>query len=511
MTRHQAHSNYRHILAEAKKKDCLHNTLREMTKRDPFFRLLYVLNIVPREILDNDWVYDRVREVQREPWGYCDLWAREHFKSTIITQNGIIGDILNEPDSTSCLFSFTRPNAKKLMRPVLHELENNIMLKELYPEILYQEPTKQSPKWSQDEGITVRRRYNPKEPTVMASGLVDGQPTGMHFGKRRYDDVETLETVRTPESMENCENALKMSYNLGVTGVGVASLVGTVYAFNDIHLRAIKDGTFKARIYPATKNGQLDGEPWLWTREQLAQKIREQGPYISSCQLFLNPVADGSQALLESWLRYWNPQSWQTMNVYILVDPASEKKKTSDYTVFTVIGLGYDHNYYIIKQIRDRLNLKQRANVLFKLHQDYRPITVGYEKYGMQADIEYMQEQMELRGYRFSIVPLGGTMPKNDRIKRLVPAWSEGRVYIPHTQPYTMYDGKTVDLTQVFVNDEYLTFPFGEHDDMLDSLARIEDADLCATWPQGEPTDPFEIESQEQRDEVVDWLWAGLR
>jgi len=509
LTRLEAHAGYRRILAQAEKDGTKRDMARKLCKSDPFFRLVYVLSIVPREIVDNDWVYDRTREVQREPWGYADLWFREGFKSTVITQNGMIGDILNDPEGTTCLFSFTKPNAKKLMGPVTHELESNEHLKELFSDILYQDPRKESSKWTQDEGIVCKRRYNPKEPTAMCSGLTDGQPTGMHFKYRRYDDVETIETVRTPDGLQKCEDALKMSYNLGITGIGKQSMVGTIYTYNDIHLRAIKDGTFKPRIYPATKDGTLLGEPWIWTREQLAQKVRAMGPYISSCQLFLNPVAEGNQSLLREWLRYWKADRMTGLNFYILVDPASEKKEGSDYSVFIVVGMGSDKNYYVTRIVRDRLNLQERANVLFKLHQEYKPVAVGYEKYGMQADIQYMMERMDRQNYRFSITPLAGTMPKNDRIKRLVPALSEGRVYIPEAMPYEQYDRKVVDLSQVFVNDEFLAFPYSEHDDMLDALSRIMDDTLGATFPQGDPIDVFKINAP--REETYDILWSGLR
>ena len=763
MNRIEAHKQYRRILAQAKKDGSLHNTLRDMTRRDPFFRLYYILSIVPREIIDNDWVYDRTREVQHAPWGYIDLWFRAGFKTTVLTENGTIGNVLNDPNATTVIFSFNRPQAKKITQPIIHEFENNAMLKELFPEILWQDARKEAPKWNQDEGYVLRRRYNPKEPTIMSSGLVDGQPTGMHFKYLRYDDVETIETVRSVEMIEKTDEALKMSYNLDTPGASFKSWVGTIYAYNDIYLRMIKEGTAKPRIYPATKDGKLDGEPWLGTRQQLAERIKQMGPYVSAChcagtkilmgdwsykniedvktgdmvvgftipndsskselvatrvmatrvrkaeanrytfesghstsctpdhqwwtgrrepgrekylalgngvgkngrkrglirisynppcpdnasaawfsgmidgegcvnipmksiaisqseahnpavvkrlrevmttlgiewrenerearpghqsaihfslkggrpmrhaillwhrpakenaivstmfgtritynptkldlvkdveplgiqdvyalqtetgnyvangyaskncQLFLNPTADSNQSLLKDWLRYWSADRLNGLSIYILVDPASEKKKTSDYTVFTVVGLGADRCYYVIRQIRDRLNLKQKANVLFNLHQQYRPITVGYERYGMQADIEYIVEQMNLRNYRFPIIELGGTMPKNDRIKRMVPAFSEGRVYIPTNQPYVQYDGTTVDLTSVFVNDEYLAFPFSEHDDMLDSLSRIIDPELCAMFPQGEERDPLMLEMQE---ETFDILWSGLR
>ena len=508
MTRLEAHANYNRLALEAKRGGYEYNLTRELCLKDPFFRLVYVLNIVPRHVLDNDWCYDRSMEVARNPWGFIDLWAREHFKTTLITENGAIGDVLNDPEGSTGIFSFNRPQAKKITSPIITELATNRKLKTLFPEILWDEPEKQAPKWSQDEGYILKRKHNPKEPTIMSSGLVDGQPTGLHFIRRRYDDVETIETVRTPEMLDKTDDALKMSYNLTVTGVGVQSFVGTIYAYNDLYLRMIKTGTAKPRIYTATKDGTLEGEPWIWTRDQLAQKVRDMGPYIAACQLFLRPTADDQQSMKPEWLQYWRADRFVGLNVYILCDPANEKKKTSDWTVFTVLGLGSDHNYYVIRQVRDRMNLKQRTNALFRLHEEYRPIGVGYEKYGLQADIEHIEEQMELRNYRFSITPLGGTMPKNDRIRRMVPALSEKRIYLPQSQPFVQYDEARVDLTSIFVNDEFLTFPFSEHDDMMDCLSRAWDDDMACQFPQGNPVDPLLHEMQE---ETYDVLWSGMR
>ena len=54
---------------------------------------------------------------------------------------------------------------------------------------------------------------------------------------------------------------------------------------------------------------------------------------------------------------------------------------------------------------------------------------VGYEKYGKDADIQHISFQMEQENYRFSIEALGGSTRKEDRIKRLVPLFEQGRIF----------------------------------------------------------------------------------
>lgn len=430
------------------------------------------------------WLFDRCREVQAEPDNRLDLWAREHYKSTIITFALTIFEILNDPEVTIGIFSHTRPIAKGFLRQIKQELKLNEFLKGLFPEIFWNDPEGQAPKWSEDDGLVVKRKDNPKESTVEAWGVVEGQPTSKHFKILLYDDVVTEKSVTSPDMMEKTIDALALSYNLGVLG-GKRRFVGTRYHFNDAYKSLLERGTATTRYHPATDDGTVSGSPVLLAPEELAKKRADMGPYIYACQMLQNPKADETQGFVEAWIRrHEGNLTLSTLNKYILVDPANEKKKSNDYTCMWCVGLGADQNYYIIDVVRDRLGLTERTDKLFEWHRKYQPKAVAYEQYGMQADIQHIKDRQARDNYRFDITKVGGGTPKPDRIKTLMPLFEQGRIYFPPSVFYTNYEGTTEDLVQVFMEQEYKAFPVAVHDDMLDALARINDPRLQLVWPK---------------------------
>jgi len=470
---------------------------RKLCRTDLFWLLWFGCG---KGYIAKQWILDRCKEVENDFNGTLDVWAREHFKSTLLTYGKSIQNILashgDDPlpewgrETTIGIISVTRPLAKGFLREIKQTFEDNKLLKTLFPDILYQNPKSESPKWSEDEGICVKRKSVYKEQTVEAWGLVDGQPTGKHFYELNYDDIVTQDSVTTPEMIQKTTAAFGLSDNIGTRG-GIYRIVGTFYHANDTLNAIIQTGAYRVRKYPATTDGRWpidsDSDAPLLTKKELELKYTKQGPYIFSCQLLLNPVANSLQNFKEAWIKYYGGWSRKyTGNIYIIVDPANSKKKTSDYTVMLVVAACDDQNYYIIDMIRDRMNLKERTEALFKLvktHHNKGLIRVGYEQYGMQADIEHIREKQDELNYHFSIKELGGKIPKPDRIGKLVPDYEAGKIYIPRQIMKVNYEGKMQNLVDIFIKEEYTVFPTPQHDDMLDALARIKDDELNVSFP----------------------------
>lgn len=216
------------------------------------------------------------------------------------------------------------------------------------------------------------------------------------------------------------------------------------------------------------------------------------GPRDWSALYMQSPTATGGGEFLRSWLKYYVHHNPKGDTIYILVDPAGARKgisgrydssSTRDYTAIWVVGLSEDGNFYALDVFRDRFNLIDRANLLFRLHRKYRPLAVVYERYGLESDIDHLNDKMERENYRFNLVEVAGSLKKEDRIRRLIPLFANGQIWLPERLDKTGTDGKTVDVIDTFIEQEYAAFPAGKHDDMIDALSRLLDIDLL--WPAG--------------------------
>lgn len=405
--------------------------------------------------------------------------------SSVITFGHVIFLILNDPEITVGIFSHTRPMAKKFLVCIKRELESNELLKALYPEIFWSKPETEAPRWSEDGGIIVKRNGNPKESTVEAWGLVDGQPIGSHFSRLLYDDIVTQDTAYSDVIRAKVIENLQVSFALSAEH-HTRAFVGTRYHAVDAYAHLIEKGIAKPRIHRIVDDA---GQPVLLTMEQVERYRRDMGSATFASQMMLDPLSDAIARFKHEHIRHYDGQIAGKLNTYIVVDAANSKKKTSDFTAVWVISLAADRNYYVRWMTRDRLSLSQRVNLMFSLHAEWDPLAVGYERYGMMADVEAIRMEQERRGWRFEIIELGGNVPKPDRIGSLLPLAEAGRLYFPRTmyQSLECEGGSSVDSLARFFAEEWLQWSpqgFGSHDDGLDALARILDPKLGAAFPE---------------------------
>lgn len=121
------------------------------------------------------------------------------------------------------------------------------------------------------------------------------------------------------------------------------------------------------------------------------------------------------------------------------------------------------------------------------LNEKWKPLNTGYEKYGMQSDIEYFKEKMVEESFFFPIETASRRCrrkPKG-RADSLMPLFEEKKIHLqPKYMPYRQLDGKVIDIIQTFISEEYLEFPYCTHDDMIDCMARCTDEAIWDRLPE---------------------------
>ena len=325
-------------------------TYKTLCLEDLWFIVYFVMGV---KIANIPWWVDCCHEVQTGPkTDTIDLWAREHGKSTIITIGETIQDIIKDPEERIGIFSHTRPAAKAFLRSIMHILEGSDLLKTVFPDIFYKKPRTQAKKWSEDDGIIVKRKGFHKEATVEAWGLLEGMPVGKHFTKMPYDDVVTADHVNNPQTMQRLKDMIDLSMNLSVMNTGRRRFIGTHYNHEDplVHLRNQKglDGEFlyHTRIKPATDDGTPDGKPVLLSQEAL-DRLKAGDSYTFNCQQLLNPTPVGFTALDSAQLKEVEAKDVPgDLDMFMLVDPAGDnedgKVKRRDSWAMLVVGARQD-------------------------------------------------------------------------------------------------------------------------------------------------------------------------
>lgn len=413
--------------------------------------------------MEREWIFQRIREVQREPNGRIDIWSREHYKSSIITFGKTIQDILashgEDPlpewknEVTVGIFSFSRPAAKKFLRQIMTEFESNSELKSLFPDILWENPQRESSKWSADDGILVKRKSNPRESTVEASGLVDGMPTGMHYMIRVYDDVVTLDNARSAEMIKKTNQAWALSLALGRDG-GFERYVGTFYADGDTYNHMIESEAGIPRIYPATDDGTFSGKPVLFSQGYLDAK-KKGGSYDFSCQYLCNPVPDDSAYFKREDFN-WYDKAPKYLRKYGAHDGALTEG-SGDCTEIAMAGIDPNDDLYFLDWWTGKERLDVWIEAMLDMVREHKPHLWGGESGQIRRAMEpFLEKRMRDRKDWVQLEWFPTIADKPTMARSFQAMVAQGRVYLPRTT-------WAEDLV-----DQLIRFPKGKRDDKVD-------------------------------------------
>jgi len=162
--------------------------------------------------------------------------------------------------------------------------------------------------------------------------------------------------------------------------------------------------------------------------------------------------------LMRSWIKTYQTYklpSLEELDIYQGWDLAISTKETADYTVCTTIGVSKEKQIYVLDWYRDHIDFPSQVRMVEKLALKWDPLHIGIESNAYQKALP----QQLLENTMLPIKEVNRTKDKVTRISSGFIHFENGKVLLPE---------KHYELEH-FIN-EYVYFPTGRHDDMLDSM-----------------------------------------
>lgn len=477
-------------LLRVNNEDAWFEALAGLCEADFFMFCLLILGLP----VNDPFLLARCYEVQDHELENCLwLWARDHWKSTLITYARTLWRICRIPNNRVALFSNSLKLARPRFKQMKNEMESNMLLKLCWPDVFWKNPDKDAITWSLDDGLFLKQNKMPW-PSLGCYGLIDSMPTGGHFNEKIIDDLVDLKNIGTQFMMEKVKDAYEMSDNLGAGASTIENVIGTRYRYGDLYeyITSLKLHRVSLIAGEVGADGSplYGGKPVLLPKETLdKKKIKQASTYYA--QILQTPLEMGASAFKVDDLRFYENLPSEPLRFYIMVDPGTNPDlstmKDLDFTAMWLIATGRGRRIYVVDLVRDHIGLKEKWAQLKDWHSRYQIDTCGYEEFATQKDREFFFIKMEDERIYFQITKLDGNKTeKNEKIGQLAEFFAEHRIYFPKNMFKLTKKRGVVDLVSEFINDEYSKWPLIRHDDMLDALARLADPKMNITYPEGE-------------------------
>lgn len=460
---------------------------RYLILNDLFFIVCFVMQI---EKANHPFVVNQCRMVEDGPRSNTlDVWARFHYKSVIITQAETLQFHLNNPEKCTGILAYARPVAKAFLRSIKVLCETSDLLKWCFPDVLWEKPEVQAPKWSEDDGLIFKRKSSSrKESTVEAWGLVEGMPTGRHFERLVFDDIETDDIKDSPEMLEKVFSKFEMAANLGTgSDDDIVRAIGTYYShFGPIvRIQEMKypDGErsiYQLRKVPGSVDGTRDGKPVLMGEETWEKMKTSQ--HFNSQQL-CDPTPSHDIKLNPGYLNPIEPEFIpKGVKKFLVLDQAGDdgqNKKKGDLWACGLFGVEPKideigaSNIYIMDLEADQMTHSEGIETVCRMYMNGGIIQqVGVEKVGLSTTEIHISNALRAHGRRLTVEsgnlvllkPAGRSLAK--RIEAAV-QWplNNGKIYYS-----TKIDKKLIDRLKM----EMEKFPYF-HSDILNIVAYLYD------------------------------------
>ena len=216
--------------------------------------------------------------------------------------------------------------------------------------------------------------------------------------------------------------------------------------------------------YPAILPSGKPVWPEYWDLEQLLSVKASVALPKWNSQYMQNPTSEEGALIKREWWQKWNSHKMPPLkHVIQSYDTAYLKKETADFSAITTWGVFSENedspdNLILVDSVKGRYEFPELRRKALDLYKYWEPDTVIIESKAAGLPLAHELRLMGIPVINFT--PSKGN-DKHSRVNAVAPLFESGRIWAPVEMEYARE-----------VIEECASFPYGDHDDLVDSTTQ---------------------------------------
>ena len=228
--------------------------------------------------------------------------------------------------------------------------------------------------------------------------------------------------------------------------------------------KEIKADQWEVVEFPAILPSGKPVWPEYWSQKDL-ESVKASIPGSKwNAQYMQNPTSEEGALIKREWWKNWEEEKMPTLQHIIQsYDTAFMKKETADYSAITTWGIFKPNEdtppqLILVDSLKGRYEFPELRRVALEQYGYWQPETVIIESKASGLPLTYELRKMGIPVINFT--PSKGN-DKHTRVNSVSPLFESGRIWAP----------KEMEFAQDVI-EECAAFPYGDHDDLVDSMTQ---------------------------------------
>ena len=283
------------------------------------------------------------------------------------------------------------------------------------------------------------------------------------------DDPHSEQDAMNPEALERAYEWYTSGPRQRLQPGGKIVVVMTRWSLKDLTgalvgaQKGIKSDQWEMIQFPAILPTNKPVWPEYWKLSELESVKASLSIQKWNAQWMQNPTSEEGSIIKREWWRKWDKDYIPDLeHVIQSYDTAFLKKESADYSAITTWGVFYPTedsgpNLILLDALKKRLEFPELRREALQQYYYWRPDSVVVESKASGLPLTFELRKMGIPVINFT--PSKGN-DKHSRVNAVAPLFESGQIWAPEA-----------DFAEEVI-EECAAFPFGDHDDLVDSMTQ---------------------------------------